>query len=204
MKKNPFDGDGVSGFSELIKLNRSLTSIDLSDNNIGNLGLSDFITALKFKPRLKIINLKNTVPHINHFNILELTELIKDNTNLKKIDLSGISLKEFGCKTLLPALESNSSITSLDLRGNGLKIEDIKLIASFLQTNSTLNHLLIESDVDWMDCITPAVMTNSTITYLHIPQHFHNPTSWKIIGYAITANIPISIGKFFTVYKKVV
>jgi len=120
--------------------NNGLREFDFSDNTIGDKGATEMSRAIVLSKSLTSLNLsKNDITEIGA-KILGLV-LEPGNGNspmLKKLMLANNNIKDKGAKHIAKALEYNQVLSHLDLRGNNLRDESAKSFADALLKNGAM------------------------------------------------------------------
>jgi Ran GTPase-activating protein (RanGAP) involved in mRNA processing and transport len=99
--------------SEALKENKTLITLELKLNNIGN----------------------ERVEYISNS--------IKENKTLTSLDLSYNCIEDEGLKYIADTLKTNKTLTSLDLTCNGMGNQGLEYIAHALKENTTLTTLIL-------------------------------------------------------------
>ena len=133
----------------LLDTNR-ISRLDLSRNNIGNLGVEIIVNSLKDSKSLVYLNLSsNSITHKgghNIFNSFIYQQSIID-LNLSSIEGSNRNrITEYGMQNIPLYLNHNFFIETLNLSGNSIKNEGFILICQGLQKNQTLQNLDISNN----------------------------------------------------------
>lgn len=133
----------------LLDTNR-ISRLDLSRNNIGNLGVEIIVNSLKDSKSLLYLNLSsNSITHKgghNIFNSFIYQQSIID-LNLSSIEGSNRNrITEYGMQNIPLYLNHNFFIETLNLSGNSIKNEGFILICQGLQKNQTLQNLDISNN----------------------------------------------------------
>ena len=129
----------VSTFTKALKVNTSLTRVDLSGNNIGDPGA------------------------------ISLARTLQRNTTLHNVCLSRIQMKDAGASALAKALTVNTSLTRLDLSSNNIGDPGAISLARALQRNSTLesvNLSKIQMEGVGARALAKALTVNTSLTWL--------------------------------------
>ena len=160
---------GWKGLNNLLKTNKIITMIDISDNSIGNEGIRNMLSEIDpNQSEIVYINLTNN--ELSQGCIDELSSLLKskklyeiklgyndltDKTaqelasyfyrgycHLAKLDLSYNKLTSVGCSHLFQALKLNPYLTHLNLESNNLsRGKRFESIISMLKSNKVLSSL---------------------------------------------------------------
>ncbi|CAF3953112.1 unnamed protein product [Adineta steineri] len=136
---------------ELLKNNKTVTSLDLSLNWIGNEGVQSVADALNNNTTLTEIKLGCVLNNNKTLNTLKLcgcgfgpegvkhiADALRNNTTLTTLDLGLCKLENEGVQYLSDALQNNTTLTSLYLKENEIKAEGIKILADALRHNKGL------------------------------------------------------------------
>ena len=162
-------GESATHLFKALEANRALSSLDLSNNNVGNAESAALAKAMAVNTTLIDINL--SVNGITEAGAPYLAQILQVNSRLKSMALGGNHLSDFGCDLLAVALRSNTALTSLDLRANGV-VEGAEALLRGLECNSTLQ-LLDLSENGWRNSkILFANPRNKSVHILHRAMHY--------------------------------
>jgi Ran GTPase-activating protein (RanGAP) involved in mRNA processing and transport/predicted nicotinamide N-methyase len=121
---------------------RSLTTLNLSNNEITALGLSDIATALRLGKTPLLTHLILSGNEIGPACGAELAEALPVGTpDLEYIDLRGCSLTDPGLAWLAPSLPSCKNLTTMHLGSNGVGDVGAAALASSLAACPKLKYL---------------------------------------------------------------
>ncbi|KAL0228977.1 hypothetical protein GEMRC1_013597 [Eukaryota sp. GEM-RC1] len=115
----------------------TVTSINLSDNSIGDVGAIALAEALKVNTSVTSLNLGGNF--IGDRGVRALAEMLKVNRKVTNIDLKNNSTGDEGAKALAEALKVNDTITNIHLTNNLIGKEGVSALAEALKVNSTVN-----------------------------------------------------------------
>ena len=167
LSENSIGDEGASSLSEALRVNTSLTSLDLSENSIGDEGASSLSEALRVNTSLTSLDLSEN--SIGDEGASSLSEALRVNTSLTSLDLSDNSIGDEGASSLSEALRVNTSLTSLDLRDNFIGDEGASSLSEALRVNTTLTSLgLICKSIgdEGASSLSEALRVNTTLTSL--------------------------------------
>lgn len=141
--KNSIDVLGFKLLSERLQSNTSITTLDLSCNNLihedkSNEGVNHISVLLCRNTTINTLNLSRNF--IEEMGGKYLSGALKKNSNLTKLDLAINLLEDQGGQEVLLSLKRNSTLLSLDLSKNNIK-NCIPHIFDSLRVNSTLTNL---------------------------------------------------------------
>ena len=152
---------------------KSLKRIAITDNDIGDGGIADIITAMSVHPQLEELTLSES--GIGRNECIALSSLLRSTTQLQYLDLSGNDIDDEGIEVLVSglahlnrlqrlSLTQNRSITTkgwetfstllempgfnleeLSIHSNGIGDEGIQVFAKALTSNSTLTRLILQT-----------------------------------------------------------
>eukprot|EP01033_Poteriospumella_lacustris_P016510 gene16510-11807_t len=177
---------GVTVVASMLRVNTTLTTLNLNGNSIGAVGVTEVASALEANTTLTTLHLSNNF--IGATGAPEATSLLlRGNTTLKTLDLSGNLIGAVGAKALASALRGNTTLTSLDLDGNGIGDEGAMEIASALRGNTTLTTLNLGGNRIGAVCaskVASALRANTALTKLDL--------YGKYIGTPFNAHLDVS------------
>ena len=152
-----------------LRVNTSLTSLDLSNNSIGDEGASSLSDALRVNTSLTSLNLPGN--SIGDEGASSLSEALRVNTSLTSLDLSNNSIGVEGASSLSEALRVNTSLTSLNLRYNPIGGEGASSLSEALRVNTSLTtlYLFLNSIGDeGASSLSEALRVNTSLTSLDL------------------------------------
>jgi Leucine-rich repeat (LRR) protein len=119
------DGDGASAIARALETNKTLTSLDLSYNQIGCNGEQALICRLQPHEKERELNLVGD--QIDSVGVHSIARALKTNKTLTTLDLSHNSITGVGEQAITDALETNTTLTSFYLDCDNQQAEIIKL-----------------------------------------------------------------------------
>jgi hypothetical protein len=169
------DMDSAAMLRDILRHNKTMTAIDLSENLFGlTAGAVDCIAdALGSNSILLKINLSNCCLRDGGVSTLAQT-LGSWNTTLHKLILCWNAITSTGICVLLEAMEQSHHITDLDLQGNPIRNEGASLLARSLGDNalSNLTHLVLRYcgiGDDGFITLVSALEQNTSLLHLDLP-----------------------------------
>ncbi|KAG8705117.1 hypothetical protein FRC09_003154 [Ceratobasidium sp. 395] len=135
LKGNDLRG-GVSYIAQVLKRNRTLRSLNLSENKVEVQGLVVLAEALKYNSTLTSLDLSNnpcSSPSLEGIHVLR--NALTLNTTLRHISLSGTSLNSQGAIALAEFLPDFPALQHLDLTSNSLDVAGVMALSVGLKVN---------------------------------------------------------------------
>eukprot|EP00936_MAST-01D_sp_MAST-1D-sp1_P001921 g1921.t1 len=146
---------GIQAIAEALKINRSLTSLNLKDNENGAGGAKAIAHALQQSAlRFLTINVELDIEQLKTSTSIDLSskglryeeaiivaKCIEFNTSLKSADFGCNDMGEKGTVALSEALKSNSTLEELKLVENKIGVAGAQSLATMLQFNRSLTSL---------------------------------------------------------------
>ena len=169
LSDNSIGDEGASSLSEALRVNTSLTSLHLSCNSIGGEGASSLSEALRVNTSLTSLHL--SCNSIGGEGASSLSEALRVNTSLTSLHLTWNSIGDEGASSLSEALRVNTSLTSLHLSLNLIGDEGASSLSEALRVNISLTslHLTWNSIGDeGASSLSEALRVNTSLTSLHL------------------------------------
>ncbi|XP_072895020.1 ribonuclease inhibitor-like [Hemitrygon akajei] len=132
---------GVVDLVSALSTNRSLTELDLANNELGDSGVKLVFEALR-SPECKIQKLCLRSVGLTAAGVVDLASVLSTNRSLTELDLGGNKLRDSGMKLVFEALRNQEcKIQKLSLRSVSLTAAGVVDLASALSTNHSLTEL---------------------------------------------------------------
>ncbi|GAA6008783.1 hypothetical protein JCM10207_001723 [Rhodosporidiobolus poonsookiae] len=141
--------NGVSYIAQVLKRNRTLKVLNLSENKVDIAGLTTLTEALKYNTTLETLDLSFNPccgPAID--GILALRSAMMVSSSLKRIFLNATQLNSDGAIALAEFLPESRSLLHLDLTDNAIDISGVLALAVSLKLNSTIRCLDLQIPFD--------------------------------------------------------
>ncbi|KAG9092887.1 hypothetical protein FRC07_011573, partial [Ceratobasidium sp. 392] len=135
LKGNDLRG-GVSYIAQVLKRNRTLRSLNLSENKVEVQGLVVLAEALKYNSTLTSLDLSNNLcssPSLD--GIHALRNALTLNTTLRHISLSGTLLNSQGAIAIAEFLPDFPALQHLDLTSNSLDVAGVLALSVGIKVN---------------------------------------------------------------------
>ena len=160
---------GATSIAEAIKVNKTLTDLNLFGNGISDAGVSSIAEAIKVNQTLTDLNLSDN--GVSDAGATSIAEAIEVNKTLTHLRLSDNGISDAGVTSIVEAIKVNKTLTSLDLSGNGISDAGATSIAEAIKVNKTLTDLdLSENGISdaGATSIVEAIKVNETLTNLDL------------------------------------
>ncbi|KAK3537900.1 hypothetical protein QTP70_022440, partial [Hemibagrus guttatus] len=180
---------------ELLKYNRTLLTLDLSNNAVSDSGLEELCDGLRVqKSGLRTLVLHNN--RITHHGMTHLGCVLPLLRTLETLDLSANDLEDRGLHALKEALISNRSISRLNLASVRITCEGAVVLAEFLAESRFLQSLDVRQNLvltGGLMAFALALKLNRTLIHLDLDQ---NPKEEKLpCTYRICPTFHVSLLK---------
>ena len=160
---------GATSIAEAIKVNKTLTDLNLFGNGISDAGVSSIAEAIKVNQTLTDLNLPDN--GVSDASATSIAEAIEVNKTLTHLRLSDNGISDAGVTSIVEAIKVNKTLTNLDLSGNGISDAGATSIAEAIKVNKTLTDLdLSENGISdaGATSIVEAIKVNETLTNLDL------------------------------------
>eukprot|EP00434_Breviolum_minutum_P029065 symbB.v1.2.025710.t2/scaffold2513.1/size77311/3 len=183
----------AEAIGEALKINMTLTHVDLSNNLIGTEGLKALVEALKINKAVTQINLSNN--NLGPEVAKVLAEVLDANATVMRIELQTNFIGPDGAKAIAEALKLNKTVTHINLSDNNFGVVDglgpLQAIAEALKVNTALKCIHL-SHIGFLDegaqVIAEALMSNRTLTCINLSYNKIWPHGAQAIAAALRAN----------------
>lgn len=159
---NKLGDEAIGMLSKALSYNRSLTTLNLSDNQIGAVGARSLATYLRYNHNLLHLYLAHNL--IDRYGAKHLASALKDNRRLITLNLLVNPISDFGVMDLADALEHNSTLKSLNLAFGQFGHRGPVKLARALEQNRGLTELDLSDNYlgDWTAYAFEKVLKNNT------------------------------------------
>lgn len=144
LKGMQIDHAKAARLADVIKVNATLTYLDLTNNQIGDAGAGSLADAIKLNTTLTAVHLDGN--QIGDAGAVKLANVINTNTSLTSVHLSANEISSVGATSLANAIKVNATLTSLMLGSN--RIDDVGAgsLADAIKLNATLTALWLDNN----------------------------------------------------------
>jgi hypothetical protein len=139
---NRIQDNGAIALAMALKVNRSITKLDLEYNRIGDAGVEALAIALQDNSTLEELNLLGNF-FISAAGVRALANALKTNSTLTSLNLKLNRIDDAGTEALAISLKHNCTLTQLNLELNPIYDEGAKSLLTALIDNHTLTELYI-------------------------------------------------------------
>eukprot|EP00301_Raphidiophrys_heterophryoidea_P002697 c11254_g1_i1.p1 GENE.c11254_g1_i1~~c11254_g1_i1.p1 ORF type:complete len:394 (-),score=86.51 c11254_g1_i1:79-1260(-) len=129
-----------------IRSNKSLTTLALPQNMIGDDDMRHLADALTANTSIHTLNLgfNNLSSSVQHIN-----RILAVNSSITSLNLQSCELGATGIECLIENIRASRSLRQLVLNNNGIQSRGVYLLSTMLSSNNTLEHLeLSNSGID--------------------------------------------------------
>lgn len=133
---------GVTYVAQVLKRNRTLKTLNLSENKIDSHGLTAIAEALKYNSTLETLDMSHNPccgPGVE--GVLALRSALMLSHSLKRIFLNSTELASEGAIALAEFLPESRSVLHLDLTNNHIDISGVLALSVSIKLNSTIRCL---------------------------------------------------------------
>jgi len=186
---NNFSDAGAAALAEALKVNKSLAVLHLYNNSIGDAGAGALMEALKASKSLtKLYICQNS---IGAAGAAGLAEALKVNKSLTKLYISWNSIGDAGAAALAEALKVNKSLPTLDISSNSIGDAGAAVIAEALKVNKSLTTLDITYNsigAAGAAVLAGALKVNKSLTTLNIHSNSIGDAGAAVLAEALKVN----------------
>ena len=169
------DTDTYRSLNLLLQLNKSLTHLDLSGNNIfSDSGAGQIFESLQHSTNLVSLILSSAnITASDPDTARSLSKMLKENKSLTHLDLLQNKISNLGAWCIFEGLQHNTTLVSLLLSGAGLIALDpdtVKSLTKMIRMNKSLKSLYISNMPanQIISGIFQGFKHNSTLLHLHL------------------------------------
>lgn len=165
-----------------LKDNDELRSLDLSSNQIGDLGAQELLRVLRGNMTLEILNLSGNKLQTA---AVAVSELLMDLNALRLLDLSNNNLGDEGATRIAEVLPQNTTLIRLNLNYNKIGFKGARKLWAGLAENTRLKTLNLKGnligDMGTM-ALDSGLLTNSTLLSLDLAEnHITQSGSLRVV-----------------------
>eukprot|EP01133_Synstelium_polycarpum_P015677 gene15677-18631_t len=176
-------------FSDVLKLNHSLTSLDLSSNQISDVAAKILADSLATNDTLLILNL--SFNEIKKDGSVAIATALKSNRSITSLNYSYNFLGDEGTGAFADLILQNQTLTDLNLSANKITFHGVPLITSALVSNVTLRSLnLLRNMIDHTgaEYIAKGLEQNKSLTSINLSSNKFGNHGAILISSALAIN----------------
>ena len=151
--------DGIKAIAKGLQVNTTLTNFNINGNVMGSIGIQAIAEALKVNNSLIELNIGDRAVEVDNEWIDILSQDIEaiafsaiggivngeiKNSNIKKLDISGLNINDESIIYIANALRNNETLTHLDISDNRFSYNGAEILIDALENNTTLVKLNIK------------------------------------------------------------
>ena len=185
--------EGANSLSLALTVNTSLTTLVCSGNSIGAEGATSLFQALAVNTSLTTLDLSGN--SIGAEGATSLFQALAVNTSLTTLDLSGNSIGAEGATSLSQALAGNTSLTTLNLSYNFIGAKGATSLSQALAVNTSLTTLDLSGNsigAEGATSLSQALAVNTSLTTLNLSDNFLGDEGATSLSQALAVNTSLS------------
>jgi hypothetical protein len=189
LSDNNIGDEGAKAIEEALKVNAVVTELKLGGNEIGDEGAKAIAEALKVNAVLTTLSLMEN--RIGDEGAIVIADALKVTAVLTKLELWNNNIGPEGAIAIAEALKVNAVVTTLDLGGNRIGVEGAKAIAEALKVNAVVTTLYLNHNSIWDEgaiAIAEALKVNAVLTTLYLGYNSIGVEGAKAIADALKVN----------------
>ena len=163
------DGDGVLFIAFGVCNNRTICTLDISNNKISDLGAQEIAKALHENKTLQTLNISYNIIQVD--GARAIAGALNANKALQNLDISNNNIHVEGAKVIAEALYENRTLQKLDFSNNDILDDGAIAISECIKKNLALQQLVMSGNnvsVEGALKIAEAVKINTTLQNLDI------------------------------------
>ena len=183
------DGDGVSFIAFGLCTNRTICTLDVSNNNISDIGTQEIAKALHENTTLQTLNISYN--NIKVDGARAIAGALHENRELQNLDISNNNIHVKGARVIAEALYENRTLQKLDFSNNNILDDGAIAISECIKKNSALQQLVISGNKLHREGgikIAEAVKINTTLQSLDISNNRISNDGAKFISDCLKHN----------------
>ena len=129
--------------SDCLKLNKKITEISLCSCRVSNEGIKILVRGVEISTTLQKLEISNTVSDVG---ILSISNFLKTNHTLCKLNVSGNDLRDEGIMKFSEAICVNTTLKDLNMSRNRITDKGANELSKAIQVNKTLQELNVSKN----------------------------------------------------------
>ena len=183
------NGDAVLFIAFGLCNNRTICTLDISNNKIGDLGAQEIAEALHENTTLQTLNISYNI--IQVVGARAIAGALRANKALQNLDISKNNIHVEGAKFIAEALYENRTLQKLDVSNNNILDDGAIAISECIKKNSALQQLVISGNnvsVEGAIKFAEAVKINTTLQNFDISNNGISNDGAKLISDCLKHN----------------
>ena len=183
------EGDGVPFIAFGLYNNRTIRTLDISNNNIRYLEAQEIARALHENQTLQTLNISCNNLQVD--GAKAMAEALHENQTLKTLNISSNNIQVYGAKVMAKALLENKALQYLDISNSNILDNGVIAISECIKKNSKLQELVISGNnigSKGAKQIAEAVKINTTLRNLDISNNKTSNDGVKFISDCLKHN----------------
>ena len=169
--------------------NRTICTLDISNNKISGLGAQEIAKALHENTTLQTLNISHNIIQVD--GARAITGALCANKVLQNLDISNNNIHVEGAKVIAEALYENRTLQKLDISNNHILDDGAIAISECIKKNSALQQLVISGNnvsIEGAIKIAEAIKINTTLQNLDISSNGISNDGAKVISDCLKHN----------------
>ncbi|KJE90896.1 hypothetical protein CAOG_009498 [Capsaspora owczarzaki ATCC 30864] len=181
LRENQIGDVGARAIAETLKVNKTVMEVALSWNQISDAGARAIAETLKVNTNLRWLTLSSN--QVGDAGARAIAETLKVNTTMKRLFLYHNQIGDAGAQAIAEALKVNTNLIWLHLKVNRIGDAGAQAIAAALKVNKTLTELTLENNCIGqvgIQALDEARKVNGILTKLDIQDQI-NPLAFSLL-----------------------
>ena len=182
-------GDGVPFIAFVLCNNRTIRTLDISNNNISDLRAQEIARALHLNQTLQTLNISSNDIQVD--GAKAMAKALHENQTLQTLNISSNHIQVDGAKAMAKALHENQTLQTLNISSNNIQVDGAKALAEALHENKALQYLDISNNKildNGAIAISECIKKNSKLQELVISGNNISSKGAKPIAEAVKIN----------------
>ena len=189
LSHNSIRSEKANSLFQALIVNTSLSSLDLSYNSIGDKGTNTLAQALIVNTSLSSLDLSHNF--IGGKGENSFAQAFTVNTSLSSLNLRFNFIRDGEANSLAQALKVNTSLSSLNLHSNAIGADGANSLAQALRVNTSLSSLNLGSNsigVEGANSLAQALRVNTSLSSLDLSFNFIGDEGANSFAQALIVN----------------
>ncbi|KAL0239600.1 hypothetical protein GEMRC1_009708 [Eukaryota sp. GEM-RC1] len=186
---NSMGAEGAKALGEMLKVNTTVKCVNLERNFIGAEGTCAIVEALTLNSTVNSINM--SINFIRDEGTTVLVEALKANNTIANINLSYNAIGNKGARAFADALKVNATLTSVNLGFNSIGDPGARALADALMINTTISRINLEGNsigAQGAIALAKALTINTTLISVNVKNNSINADGTRVLTKALKIN----------------